>query len=421
MIIKNIYMLNPTSGFEGITDIYIRDGKIAELGKDLNSTGEDEIIDGAGLTAAPGLVDAHVHFREPGFEYKESIQTGAGAAAAGGFTSVVMMANTKPVIDNPETLEYVLNKGAETGIHIYSCGSVTEGLKGKKLTDMQTLRDMGAVGFTDDGIPIKNEEVVKDAMRQAESLGAPLSFHEENPEYISENGINAGKASEYYKIKGSPRQAEISMIKRDIELAKGIPADIIFQHISAAESVELIREARKNNPHIHGEVTPHHFTLTEDAVIKKGSLAKMNPPLRTEADRQALIEGLRDGSIEIISTDHAPHSEEEKAVEITKVPSGIIGLETSLGLGIRELVIPGYISLMELIGKMSANPARLYGLDAGYLAEGAPADLVIFSPEEKWKVGSCFKSKASNSPFIGEELPGRIYMTICGGKVVYRG
>ena len=281
------------------------------------------------------------------------------------------------------------------------------------------LAENGAAGFTDDGIPLLDAELVKRAYEEAARLGKPLSFHEENPAFIQNNGINGGKAAKHYGIGGSDRQAEIWMVERDLALAEGTEAEISIQHISTKEAVELVRKAKKTNPHIHAEATPHHFTLTEEASVRYGTLAKMNPPLREEADRMAIIEGLRDGTIDMIATDHAPHSKEEKEKPITEAPSGIIGLETALSLGIRELVDKGYLTMMELVSRMSWQPAQFYHLDAGYLAEGGPADLVVFDSSEKWKAEG-FLSKSCNSPFLGEELPGTVYYTVCGGKVVYR-
>ncbi len=441
MVIRGIRIIDPWSNLDETGDIYIDGNRIESIGtacsyKDIVNNGrkpgiETDSIDGTGLVCAPGLVDVHVHFRDPGFTHKEDIETGAASAAAGGFTSVVMMANTKPAIDNEETIKYVLDKADEQPIHVYTCADITEGLKGQKLTDMAHLAAMGAVGFTDDGIPLRDPGIVKEAMIEAGKLGLPLSFHEEDPSYITNNGINHGKASEQYGIEGSPREAEISMIDRDIRLMEelfgaGVTPDIVIQHISTKEGVELVRNARLNNPHVHAEATPHHFSLTEDAVIKHGTLAKMNPPLRTEEDRQAIIEGLCDGTIEIISTDHAPHSSEEKSRPITEAPSGIIGLETSLALGITCLVkgnstgVAEDMSLMELLSKMTINPAKLYGLDAGRIYEGGPADLVIFDPDEEWTVPDTFASKSANTPFIGMKLKGRVHMTICGGKIIYK-
>ena len=360
-----------------------------------------------------------MHFRDPGFTYKEDIHTGARAAARGGFTQIVLMANTKPTVDNPETLSYVLDKGKETGIHINSCANVTLKMEGKVLAPMELLAKQGAAGFTDDGIPLLDKELVRRAMTEAKRLGKPVSFHEENPAMIANNGINRGKASQFYGIGGSPREAEIDLVKRDLELALETGAEVVIQHISTREAVELLRQAKAKGAHVHGEATPHHFTLTEEAAIQKGALAKMNPPLRDEADRQAIIEGLKDGTIDLIATDHAPHSREEKERPITEAPSGIIGLETALSLGVRELVKKGYLTWPELIRRMSTAPCELYGLAGGRMEDGVPADLVLFHPQETWRVAE-FASKSANSPFIGEELPGVIYYTICDGKIVYR-
>jgi len=435
--LKNGCLIDPASGTEGYRDILIKDDKIVRIAP----KGElDELVlrydrpDGAygmieeqvvkeidlyGQCIAPGLVDVHVHFRDPGFTYKEDICTGAQAAARGGFTSVVLMANTKPAVDNPETLSYVLGKGKETDIHVHTCANVTRGLQGKELTDMENLSKIGAVGFTDDGIPLMDEKLLREALQKAAKCGRPVSLHEENPVLIANNGINAGKAAEHYGIGGSPREAEISMVQRDLKIALGENADVSIQHISTKEAVELVRQAKKKSSHIYAEAAPHHFTLTEEAVIRHGTLAKMNPPLREEADRLAIIEGLKDGTIDMIATDHAPHSAEEKAKPLTEAPSGIIGLETSLSLGIRELVNKGYLSMTELIERMSYAPAKLYRLDAGYVAEGGPADLVIFDPNKEWVVDT-FDSKSANSPFVGEKMPGVINYTICGGKVIYQ-
>ena len=420
LFLKNGYMIDPASGTEGYRDILIEEDKITRIlqpGEDCFHDGEE--IDLNGQYIIPGLVDVHVHFRDPGFTHKEDIYTGAQAAMRGGFTTVVLMANTKPAVDNPETLSYVLDRGKKTGIHIHTCANVSVGLQGRELTDMETLSRLGAAGFTDDGIPLTDEKLLRTALQRAAKCHKPVSLHEENPALITNNGINAGEASVYYGIGGSPREAEISMVERDLRIAVDEEADLSIQHISTREAVELVRQAKKKSSHIYAEAAPHHFTLTEEAVIAHGTLAKMNPPLREEADRLAIIEGLKDGTIDMIATDHAPHSAEEKSKPLTEAPSGIIGLETSLSLGIRELVNKGYLSMSELIEKMSYAPAKLYHLDAGYLAEGGPADLTVFDPHKEWVVDT-FVSKAANSPFVGETMPGVIDYTICGGRIVYR-
>ena len=429
LYIKNGMIIDPVKDKLYRADLQIEEGRIARIierneneAEDLRDTkafAQTEVLDAAGLMIAPGLADTHVHFRDPGFTYKEDIHTGARAAARGGFTQIVLMANTKPAVDNPETLSYVLDKGKETGIHINSCANVTLKMEGKVLAPMELLAKQGAAGFTDDGIPLLDKELVRRAMTEAKRLGKPVSFHEENPAMIANNGINRGKASQFYGIGGSPREAEIDLVKRDLELALETGAEVVIQHISTREAVELLRQAKAKGAHVHGEATPHHFTLTEEAAIQKGALAKMNPPLRDEADRQAIIEGLKDGTIDLIATDHAPHSREEKERPITEAPSGIIGLETALSLGVRELVKKGYLTWPELIRRMSTAPCELYGLAGGRMEDGVPADLVLFHPQETWRVAE-FASKSANSPFIGEELPGVIYYTICDGKIVYR-
>ena len=426
LYIKNGCVIDPKTGLEKTMDIITKDDKIWKMGEGLDKTEffrqlpkhEMQTIDAEGYIVAPGLVDVHVHFRDPGFTEKEDIFTGAKAAARGGFTSVVLMANTNPVVDQPETLQYVLEKGKKTAIHVYSCCSVTEGMKVERLTDMEQLHQQGAVGFTDDGKPILEESVVREAMAECARLQVPISFHEEDPAYIKENGINAGEAAAYYKIQGSDRMAEISMVKRDLELALQTNACVNIQHISTAEAVEMIREAKKRGGDIHAEATPHHFTLTEEAVKKYGSLAKMNPPLRTEKDREAIVAGLQDGTIDLIATDHAPHTRAEKAKPITEAPSGIIGLETALALGITELVKTKKLTMMELLGKMTWNPARMYHLDAGYLEEGGPADMVIFDPDST-QTFFTFYSKSSNTPFAGKTCKSTVEYTISDGQIAY--
>jgi len=427
LFIKNGCCMDPRSGLCKEMDIIIQDGKILKMGENLEQTEfwrtvrrhELQTIDAEGYVVAPGLVDVHVHFRDPGFTAKEDIYTGAKAAAKGGFTSVVLMANTNPVVDNEETLRYIMQKGEETKIHVYTCGSVTEGMQGETLADMSSLYKAGAVGFTDDGKPIMDEQLVENAMNICKELNVPISFHEENPQYISENGINAGHVAEHFGIKGSDRQAEISMVQRDLEIALKTGACINIQHISTKEAVELVRSAKKKGGDIHAEATPHHFTLTEEAVLKHGALAKMNPPLRTEEDRMAIIEGLKDGTIDLIATDHAPHTKEEKGVsDITKAPSGIIGLETALALGITELVAKKHLTLMELLDKMTWQPAKMYHLDAGYIAEDGPADLVIFDPD-CYQTFMNFESKSKNSPFAGKTCKSQVEYTISDGKIAY--
>lgn len=418
MIIKNGTIIDPASGRSDVADIRIENGIIQEIRKRIPVSDGEEIIDASGLTVAPGLIDTHVHFRDPGFTYKETLHTGALAAAGGGFTSVICMANTSPVVDDIPVLDDILTRAGDENIRIYQAAAVSRSLKGEELTDMRVLKDAGACGFTDDGIPLKNAAFLYEAMNLAKELDVPISLHEEDPAFIQNNGINHGAVSEALGIFGSPSIAEESLVARDCMLALRSGACVVIQHISSARSVEMVRVFRALGADLHAEATPHHFTLTGEAVLKYGALAKMNPPLRTAADREAIIRGLADGTIDIIATDHAPHSAEEKSRSITAAPSGIIGLETSLALGITSLVRPGHLSLMELLKKMTVNPADLYHLPAGRIAEWAPADLVIFDPDEQWSPDR-YASLSSNSPFTGWKLYGKVKMTVCAGTVVY--
>lgn len=421
ILIKNGRVVDPVTNTDQIMDVLIDGKTILEVEENITpdcNSNDLQIIDATGLVIAPGLVDTHVHFRDPGFTYKEDINTGAAAAAKGGFTLVVCMANTKPAVDNLETLKYIQDKGQTTGIHVLQTATVTKDLRGQELVDMKALADAGAAGFTDDGIPIMDEKLLLCAMNTAKELDLPISLHEEDPVFIKQAGVNQGKVSEQLNYGGASRTAEDIMVARDSIMALHTGASVCIQHISSGNSVELVRTAKKMGADIHAEATPHHFTLTEDAVLEYGTLARMNPPLRTEADRLAIIEGIKDGTIDMIVTDHAPHSDEEKARPLAESPSGITGLETSLALGIKSLVKPGHISLMKLIEIMSTNPAKFYRLNPGTISNGAEADLVIFGEDQMWTVDS-FASKANNSPFKGWELPGKIHYTICNGKIVY--
>lgn len=413
MIIKNVRLMDPFTNRDEVVDVRIENELIKEIGKI-----DEDGIDMSGKVLAPGLIDIHVHFRDPGQTHKEDIFTGSDSAAAGGFTSVVCMANTQPKIDNIEILNDFLNRAKKSKINVYTISALTKNFNGKDLVNMQEMVKNGAIGFSDDGIPDRDAEVVLQAMKKARELDVPISFHEEDPSLIKQNGINHGKISKELGIYGSPSVAEDVLVARDGALALYTGAKIDIQHISSGTSVDIVRDFKSKGAKLFAEVTPHHFTLTEDDVLKFGTMAKMNPPLRTFKDKEKIIEGLVDGTIDIIATDHAPHSIEEKSVELTKAPSGIVGLETALGLSIRELVDKGHLSLMEVLRKLTINPAQLYKLDAGTVQVGKKADLVIFDPKETWEVKD-LKSKSKNSPFIGEILPGKIYYTICKGNIVY--
>ncbi|GHU50535.1 dihydroorotase [Clostridia bacterium] len=420
ILIKNGRIIDPVTNTDKISNIVIDGETIKQIGMTGLPTEEFGIvIDAGGLVVSPGLVDVHVHFRDPGLTYKEDIESGSAAAARGGFTTVVCMANTKPVMDSPEGLGLFMEKAGLSKINVKTIAAVSKGLEGKELTDPDALIKAGAVGFSDDGAGIMDSGLLLKAMTRFKALDVPISLHEEDPSLIENMGVNAGPASDKLGLKGATSAAESTMVARDSMLALHTGAKVHFQHLSCKESVAIVRLAKSLGARITAEVTPSHFSLTENAVIEKGSLAKVNPPLRSEKDRRALIEGLKDGTIDMIATDHAPHSDEEKARVFTEAPSGIIGLETALALGITNLVRPGELSLATLIERISSAPARLYGISAGFITEGGPGDLVIFDPDESWTVTD-FLSKSSNSPFLGQVLYGRVKYTICGGAVVYK-
>jgi len=421
LLILNSYMIDPASGTEGKRDILIDNGRIAKIEKHLMPPSGASVIDAGGMVVCPGLIDTHSHFRDPGFTYKEDLSTGADSAVKGGYTTIILMANTKPPVDSVKTLQDILERGRNLPVHLLSCANVTKGMAGHELADLPALAACGAAGFTDDGLPIMDASLLEKALREAKALDLPVSLHEEDKSLISENGVNGGgRAAQYLGLQGSPREAEYTLIERDVKIAADLDAPLCVQHISTAEGVEYVRRARRLHPCIHAEATPHHFSLTEDAIISRGTLAKVNPPLRTEEDRLAIIRGLQDGTIDIIATDHAPHATYEKEKPFVQAPSGLIGLETALSLAVKNLVQPGHLSMMHMLACLTCNPADFYHLDAGRIEPGAPADLTIFDPYEEWIVPSEFASKSCNSPFIGDTLPGVVHYTIVDGEVVYR-
>lgn len=418
-LIKNGRVIDPKSQFDALADILIDGQKIVAIGQDL--TREDaEIIDATGKIVAPGLIDIHVHFREPGQTHKEDIHTGSLAAARGGFTTVVMMANTNPTVSTVETLTEVLSSASRENIHVKSVATITDKFDGQTLTDFEALLKAGAVGFSDDGIPFTDAGQVRKAMQKAVDFDTILALHEEDPQLTGVLGINDGAVAHQCGVTGAPTVSEYSMVARDAMLALDTKARVHFQHLSAGESVDVIRFAKSLGAQVTAEVTPQHFSITEDAILTHGTSAKLNPPLRRSSDIEKLIVGLQDGTIDVIATDHAPHTHAEKDQEFTKAPSGMIGLETSLSLGLTHLVAPGHLSLMSLLEKMTSNPAQVMRLDAGYLAENGAADLVIFDADAVRKVTTDFASKSSNSPFVGNQLQGVIAYTICDGEIVYQ-
>ena len=422
LLIQNCYLIDPASGTEGRRDILIDNGRFSKIEKHLMAPAGASVLDASGMIACPGLIDTHSHFRDPGFTYKEDLSTGSEAALRGGYTSVILMANTKPPVDCVGVLHDILDRARALPLHVYSCANVTLGMAGRELADLRALAAAGAAGFTDDGLPIMDASLLREALAIAKKLDLPVSLHEEDKSYITENGINGGgSAARALGLTGSPREAEYTLIERDVEIAASLDAPLCIQHISTEEGVEYVRRARRQHSSIHAEATPHHFSLTEEAIFTRGTLAKVNPPLRTERDRLAIIRGLQDGTIDIIATDHAPHSDEEKARPFVEAPSGMIGLETALSLALRDLVYAGHLTMMQMLACLTCNPADFYHLDAGRIEPGAPADLTIFDPDEEWIVSPEFASRSANSPFIGQKLPGVVHYTIVDGEVAYRG
>ena len=420
LLIKNGRVMDPKSGLDQVCDVLVEGKKIVKIGQNLEAANA-QVLDASGLVVAPGLVDIHVHFREPGQTHKEDIHTGALAAAAGGFTTVVMMANTNPTISTVETLQEVMESASRENIHIKSVATITENFDGQHLTDFKALLAAGAVGFSDDGIPLTNAGIVRQALIEARKNDTFISLHEEDPNLNGILGFNEHIAKEHFHICGATGVAEYSMIARDVMIAYDAKAHVHIQHLSKAESVKVVEFAQKLGAQVTAEAAPQHFSKTEALLLTKGSNAKMNPPLRLESDRLAVIEGLKSGVISVIATDHAPHHADEKNVaDITKAPSGMTGLETSLSLGLTYLVEAGHLSLMELLEKMTVNPASLYDFNAGFLAEEGPADITIFDPKADRLVSDHFASKAANSPFVGEELKGQVKYTICDGEIVFQ-
>ncbi|WP_282745059.1 dihydroorotase [Peptostreptococcus stomatis] len=421
VLIKSGKLINPATNFEGIVDISIEDGLIKEISPSISSDyfEYDDIIDAKGMVVSPGLIDIHSHFRDPGFTHKEDLLSGAESAAAGGYTTVILMANTNPKIDSVESLNYVLEKAKDCPINILQETALTIDFK-DKLVDMDLLHKAGAAGFTNDGVPVMNTKTLRDAMLKAAQLDTVIALHEEDNSLIDNHGINAGPIAEKLGLKGAPRVSEDIMVARDCMLALETGACIDIQHISSGNSVDFIRYAKSIGVKVFAEATPHHFTLTEDDVLEHGVLAKMNPPLRSAEDRERIIAGLIDDTIEIIATDHAPHTDKEKNVDFTKAPSGIIGLETALPLAVTELVMKNRLSMIHMLSKFTSNPARYYKLDKGNIEIGKVADICIFDPDQEYRVKG-FKSKSSNSPFLGRSLYGKVKYTLVAGKIVYKG
>ena len=418
MLIKNAHVIDPSTSTDMVADILIDRGKVTGIGN-FETSADKIVFDASGLVASPGLVDMHVHLRDPGFTYKEDIASGAAAAAAGGFTSIACMPNTSPVIDTPDLVRYIIQKGGETPVKILPIGAVTVGQAGEKLTDMTALKQAGVVALSDDGVPIDRAVIARNAMQKAKEAGLPIISHCEDGEMVKNHAVNEGAISQRLSLPGRPAIAEELMVARDILLSMESGAKLHVAHVSTKGSVELIRMAKTAGIPITAETCPQYFTLTEQSILAKGSLARVNPPLRTGEDVAAITKALCDGVIDAIVTDHAPHSDDEKSRPLPDAPSGMVGLETSLGLVLTMLYHTGRMGLSDIITRMSTSPRSILGLPPG-LAPGSPADITLFDPHAVWIVSPDeFLSKGRNTPFGGMELRGMNRYTIVDGNIVF--
>ncbi|MBI2921393.1 MAG: dihydroorotase [Planctomycetes bacterium] len=417
LLIRNGRVIDPASGLDGPANVFVRDGKIESVGKATPKAAE--AFDAKGLVVCPGLIDMHVHLREPGKEEEETIASGAAAAVAGGFTSVAAMPNTEPACDSEAQVEFTLLQGRRAGMaHVYPIGAVTRGRKGAELAEIGQMHRGGAVAFSDDGTPVHNAALMRLALEYARMFDRAVIQHSEDPNLFC-GCMHEGRVSMELGLEGIPAVCEESMIGRDIMLARMTGGHLHAAHISTRGSAELIRRGKADGVRVTAEVTPHHFTLTDDRIRSYDPVFKMNPPLREGPDVQAMIDGLRDGTIDAIACDHAPHAPEEKEVEFAEAPFGVIGLETTLALVMTYLVGPGHLTLAQAIEKMTINPAKILRLPKGTLAPGADADVTIFDPKKKWKVDiHKFRSRSRNCPFHGWELRGKAVKVVVGGRLL---
>ncbi len=424
LLIRNGVILDPAQSLEAGRDLLIRDGRVAEIGENLSAESA-EVFDAAGLIVAPGFIDLHVHLREPGFEYKETIESGARAAVAGGFTSVCCMPNTKPINDNSSVTSFIVEQARKAALaNVFPIGAITQGSKGEQLAEIGEMKTAGIVAVSDDGKPVLDSGIMRRAMEYAADFDLPVVDHCEDCCGATGWAMHEGEYSALMGLKGLPGAAEDLHVGRDILLSELTGAHIHIAHISTARSVELVRQAKARGLSVTCEVTPHHFALSDKDVFESGydTNFKMAPPLRSQADVEAILEGLRDGTIDAIATDHAPHHANEKMHEFDKSPNGITGLETAVSLTLDRLVRRGVISLARMVELLATNPARIFKLDRGTLKPGAMADVTIFDPEKRIKVDvSKFQSKSRNTPFDGWEMTGAPVATIVGGRIVWRG
>jgi dihydroorotase len=420
LLLRGGRVIDPANNLDAVQDVLLAHGKIERLGQNLEAPEGTEVVDASGKIVCPGFIDMHVHLREPGYEYKETVATGTRAAAAGGFTAVCCMANTNPVNDNGAVTDYILAKAKVEGVvRVYPIGAVTRGLHGEELAELAELAESGCVAFSDDGRCVTNAGLYRRAMEYTLPFGAPLISHAEDATLSRGASMNEGVVSTETGLPGQPAAAEDVMVARDILLAELTGAHVHIAHVSTVGAVRLIRDAKARGVQVTAEVTPHHLVLTEDAVRTWDPNTKMAPPLRTKRDVEALIEALADGTIDCIATDHAPHALSEKEGEFDRAAFGIVGLETAVAVLLDRLVRPGLLPLSTLIARLSRDPARLLNLPGGNLAAGAPADVTILDPDAETVVDpSRFRSRSRNTPFGGWTLRGAPWMTLVGGNVV---
>ena len=420
-MIRKGRVVDPVGGIGGVMDILVEDGRVAVIGSELTAQSA-RVIDARGLTVCAGLVDMHVHLREPGFEYKETIETGCLAAARGGFTSIAPMPNTRPATDCPERIALVRQKAAQAcGVHVWPIGAVTWGQKGQALTDAAALKKAGAVALSDDGMPVQNANLLRDALIRCRRQELTILSHCEDADMVKNYAVNEGRVSRALGLPGRPAIAEELQVMRDAMLAEETGAAVHICHISTARSVEIVRQFKKKGVPITCETCPQYFALTEDELLSRGTLARVNPPLRTRLDVEGILAGLKDGAIDVIATDHAPHSAEEKARPLPEAPSGMVGLETALAVTLTSLYHTGVMDLSDILRKMTINPAFILRIPKGRLSLGGGADFTIFDPDEEWTVDpEQFASKGRNTPFAGRTLKGRVKYTIVDGKIIYQ-
>ncbi len=420
LLIKGGRVIDPKSETNENLDILIKDNNIIAIGKDI-SVENRKVIDATGMVVAPGFIDIHVHLREPGFEHKETIETGTKSAAAGGFTTVACMPNTNPTIHSKKTVELIKNRAKEVGkSNVLVIGSITKDLHGMELSEIENMHEAGIVAISDDGKTPMKEEIMIQAFKKARKFNIPLISHCEDHNLSKDGSINEGKASERTKIKGIPAAAEYLIVKRDIELSEKLKTKLHIAHVSTKEAVELIRGAKHRGVDVTSEAAPHHFILTDDIVTHHNTYAKVNPPIRSQEDVDAVVEGLRDGTIDIIATDHAPHDEDSKKVDFNKAAFGITGLETAFSLSYTHLVLKKRLPLIKLIEMLSTRPAEIIGIDKGILKPGKEADITIVDLNKEYTIDSNkFYSKGKNTPFNGDKVKGKVAYTILGGKIVY--